>query len=33
MSAKNWSGARENYLKALPELPDNGPLLQRIAES
>ena len=27
MSAKNWSAARENYLKALPELPDNGPLL------
>ena len=31
MSAKNWSAARESYLKALPELPDNGPLLQRIA--
>ena len=31
MSAKNWSGARESYLRALPELPDNGPLLQRIA--
>ena len=31
MSAKNWSGARESYLKALAELPDNGPLLQRIA--
>lgn len=31
MTAKNWSGAREDYLKALPELPDNAPLLQRIA--
>ena len=31
MAAKNWSSARESYLKALPELPDNGPLLQRIA--
>ncbi len=31
MSAKNWSSARESYLKALPDLPDNGPLLQRIA--
>ncbi len=31
MSAKSWASARENYLKALPELPDNAPLLQRIA--
>jgi Flp pilus assembly protein TadD len=31
MSAKDWAGARESYLKALPELPDNSPLLQRIA--
>jgi len=31
MGAKNWAGARENYLKALTELPDNLPLLQRVA--
>lgn len=31
MTAKNWPAAREAYLKALPELPDNAPLLQRIA--
>ena len=31
MSARNWSAARESYLKAVAELPDNGPLLQRIA--
>lgn len=31
MSAKNWAAARENYVKALAELPDNGALLQRIA--
>jgi tetratricopeptide (TPR) repeat protein len=31
MNAKNWAGARENYLKALGELPDNTPLLQRVA--
>jgi tetratricopeptide (TPR) repeat protein len=31
IAAKNWSVARENYLKAAAELPDNGPLLQRIA--
>ena len=31
MDAKNWAGARENYLKALAELPDNTPLLQRVA--
>ncbi len=31
MNAKNWAAARESYLKALGELPDNGPLLQRVA--
>ena len=31
MNTKDWAGARENYLKALPDLPDNGPLLLRIA--
>ena len=31
MAARNWAGARENYLKAVAELPDNGPLLERIA--
>jgi len=31
MAAKNWAGARENYVKALGELPDNTPLLQRVA--
>jgi Flp pilus assembly protein TadD len=31
MSAKSWTAARESYLKALTELPDNAPLLQRIA--
>ena len=31
MAAKNWAGARESYLKAAAELPDNGPLLERIA--
>jgi tetratricopeptide (TPR) repeat protein len=31
MYDKDWAGAREDYLKALPELPDNSPLLQRIA--
>lgn len=31
MAARNWSGARENYLKAIAELPDNGALLERIA--
>lgn len=31
MSARNWSAARESYQKALPELPDNAPLLERIA--
>jgi tetratricopeptide (TPR) repeat protein len=31
LNEKNWAGARENYVKALAELPDNGPLIQRIA--
>jgi Flp pilus assembly protein TadD len=31
MAAKNWASARENYVKALVELPDNTPLLQRVA--
>ena len=31
MSARNWSAARENYLKAAAELPDNATLLERIA--
>ena len=31
MSAGNWALARESYLAALPELPDNGPLIQRVA--
>jgi len=31
MAAKNWAGARESYVKALAELPDNAPLLQRVA--
>ncbi|MFY9551963.1 MAG: tetratricopeptide repeat protein [Thermoanaerobaculia bacterium] len=31
MSSRNWAGARENYLKALPELPDNTALIQRVA--
>jgi tetratricopeptide (TPR) repeat protein len=31
MAAKNWAAARENYVKALTELPDNTPLLQRVA--
>ena len=30
-SAKNWPVARESYLKALAELPDNAALLQRVA--
>ena len=29
--AKNCAAARENYVKAAAELPDNGPLLQRVA--
>jgi tetratricopeptide (TPR) repeat protein len=31
MSAGNWTLARESYRAALPELPDNGPLIQRVA--
>jgi Tfp pilus assembly protein PilF len=31
MAAKNWAAARESYVKALAELPDNGALLQRVA--
>jgi tetratricopeptide (TPR) repeat protein len=31
MNVRNWSGARENYLKAVAELPDNAALLERIA--
>jgi Flp pilus assembly protein TadD len=31
MNARNWSAARESYLKAVAELPDNAPLLERIA--
>jgi len=31
MSAKNWTAARESYVKALSELPDNTALLQRVA--
>jgi tetratricopeptide (TPR) repeat protein len=31
MTAKNWAAARQSYLKAVAELPDNAPLLQRIA--
>lgn len=31
LNEKNWAVARENYVKALAELPDNGPLIQRVA--
>jgi Flp pilus assembly protein TadD len=31
MTARNWSAARESYLKAIEELPDNAALLERIA--
>ena len=31
MAAQNWTAARESYIKALGELPDNAPLLQRVA--
>ncbi|HTY42903.1 MAG TPA: tetratricopeptide repeat protein [Thermoanaerobaculia bacterium] len=31
MAARNWAGARENYEKAVAELPDNVPLLERVA--
>jgi len=33
LEAKDWAGARESYLKALAELPDNSALLQRVAAS
>jgi Flp pilus assembly protein TadD len=31
MNARNWTAARESYVKALAELPDNSALIQRIA--
>jgi tetratricopeptide (TPR) repeat protein len=31
MVAKNWAAARESYMRALPEVPDNSAVLQRIA--
>lgn len=31
MTARNWTAARESYVHASAELPDNSPLLQRIA--
>lgn len=31
MLEKKWAVARESYLKALPEIPDNSAVLQRIA--
>jgi tetratricopeptide (TPR) repeat protein len=31
LTEKNWAAARENYVKALAELPDHGPLIQRVA--
>jgi tetratricopeptide (TPR) repeat protein len=31
ITAQNWPAARESYLKALAELPDNAALLQRVA--
>lgn len=31
IAEKNWTAARESYLKATSELPDNAPLLQRVA--
>ncbi len=33
LNEKNWAAARENYVKALAELPDHGPLIQRVAAS
>jgi tetratricopeptide (TPR) repeat protein len=33
VAAKNWPVARENYVKALAELPDNASLLNRVAYS
>jgi tetratricopeptide (TPR) repeat protein len=31
MLEKKWAAARESYMKALPEIPDNAAVLQRIA--
>ena len=31
MTARNWTAARQSYVQASAELPDNSPLLQRIA--
>ena len=31
MNARNWTAARESYVQASAELPENSPLLQRIA--
>jgi tetratricopeptide (TPR) repeat protein len=31
MAAKDWTAARTSYVAALGELPDNAPLLQRVA--
>ena len=33
MTAKNWAGARENYQKALQEMPDYAPLYMSIAKT
>lgn len=31
MSAQNWAGARESYVRALAELPENTALIERVA--
>ena len=31
LSSRNWAAARENYVKALAELPDNAALVERVA--
>ncbi len=31
LNAQNWAGARENYVKALVELPENTALIERVA--
>jgi len=31
MTAQNWAAARENYVRALVELPDNTALIERVA--
>lgn len=31
MTAQNWAVARENYVKALAELPDNAAIIQRVS--